>query len=66
MKFSRVTKNGRFDRLVKNCNARDCKNYGLEFCIDVCVKRNIDEKNNWVHVIIQINKDAVIKDEKVI
>jgi LytS/YehU family sensor histidine kinase len=25
-----------------------------------------DEKNNWVYVIIQINKDAVIKDEKVI
>jgi hypothetical protein len=37
----------RFNRLVKNCNARDCKNYGLEFCIDVCIKRNIDENNKF-------------------
>ena len=47
MKISQVTKNERFNRLVKNCNARDCKNYGLEFCIDVCFKRNIDEKNKF-------------------
>lgn len=47
MNISIKSKEAKFNQLVKHCNSETCKNYGLEFCIDVCVRRNIKENNKF-------------------